>query len=291
MLVEGAPVCELGEGPVWDLDRDELVWVDLLAGLIHRGVHRDPKHTQVTTARVGEPVGCLVPRDQGGWVLAGEKGFVLADEALTQFEAINPPVLTSTDGLRFNDGGCDSAGRFFAGTLAYDGVSGQGALFRLDPDQSVHTVWTGLGIANGIGWSPDDQTIYHVDSTAATVYAADYDLATGSVGERRRLLELPPGGAVPDGLAVDIEGGLWVALWGGGEVLHLDPSGRITDRIALPVPQPTSVAFAGPDSTQLFITSAREGLSDSSRAAHPESGRVFVAAVDVPGREIHGWAG
>lgn len=291
-VVVEAPLCDLGEGPVWDPRRSELVWVDLHAGRVHRLRPGAPgRPGQVRTAEVGTPVGCLAPRRSGGWVLATEKGFVLTDADLALLDPVRAPVLAADDGLRFNDGGCDAAGRFFAGTMADDDGHGRGSLLRLDPDGGVRTVLRGLTIPNGIGWSPDGSTVYHVDSGARTVFAADYDPATGGFGARRPLYRRADGDAVPDGLALDAEGAIWVAVWDGGEVVRLAPDGHVVSRIDVGVPRPTSVAFGGAGLERLYVTSARQGLTAAQLAAHPDSGRLFVAEPPVPGLPTHGWAG
>ncbi len=289
-----APACELGEGPVWDRRRGELVWVDLHAGVVHRfrpGI--DGVAGAVETTALGIPVGCLAPRRAGGWVLATGRGFAVADAALVLLDRPWTPVLSPDDRLRFNDGGCDAAGRFFAGTM-FDGDGdgcGRGSLLRLDPDGRVETVLAGLTIPNGIGWSPDHRTVYHVDSGTATVYAAAYDLAAGTVGERRSLYRRHDGTGVPDGLAVDAEGGIWVAVWDGGEIVRLTPQGQVEARVDVDVPRPTSVAFGGPGLDRIYVTSARQGLTGEQLRAHPDSGRLFVAEPGVAGMPTSGWAG
>ena len=157
---------------------------------------------------------------------------------------------------RMNDGACDRAGRFFAGTMARDETPGAGTLYRLDPDHEVTPLITGLGISNGIGWSPDERLMYYIDSPTHRVDVFDYDPATGAIDGRRRFAAVGAGGAVPDGLAVDANGGVWVAVHGGGAVLRHDPLGTVVQSIELPAAHVTSCAFGGRNLDRLYITTA-----------------------------------
>jgi len=155
-----------------------------------------------------------------------------------------------------NDGACDRAGRFYAGTMAIDESPGKGALYRLEPDHSVSKVFAGLGISNGIGWSPDDRLMYYIDSLAYRVDVLDYDPVTGAMGERRPFVHLGSGDVVPDGLAVDAEGSVWVAVWGGGVIQRCSADGRLTGVVRLPAANVTSCAFGGAGLDQLYVTTA-----------------------------------
>jgi sugar lactone lactonase YvrE len=181
-----------------------------------------------------------------------------------------------------NDGACDPQGRFWAGSMALDETPGAGSLYRLDPDGDVTVVQRGLTIANGLGWSPDGTTMYHADSGAGTVTAYDFDGARGEI-ERPRVAVRPEHGA-PDGLTVDEEGMLWVALFGGSAVVRYDPEGRELARVPLPVSQATSCAFVG---TRLFITTAARDVA----GAEPDAGRVFAADAGVSGPPAVPFAG
>jgi sugar lactone lactonase YvrE len=173
-----------------------------------------------------------------------------------------------------NDGACDPQGRFWAGSMALDERSGAGNLYRLDPGGEVTTVLGGLTIANGLGWSPDGATMYHADSGPGTITAYDFDADSGQI-ERPRVIARSRRG-VPDGLTLDDEGLLWVALFGGACVVRYDPAGREVARIALPVSQPTCCALVG---TRLFITTASRDVA----AREPHAGRLFAADVGVTG--------
>jgi sugar lactone lactonase YvrE len=192
---------------------------------------------------------------------------------------------------RFNDGKCDRAGRFFAGTMALDAGPGQGTLWRLDPDLRLAAIETGVHVSNGLGWSPDDRTFYFIDTGARTVYAYDYDLATGAATNRRPFVVVPDAQGKPDGLAVDEQGFVWVALWDGWSVARYAPDGRLDRLVSLPVPRPTSLAFGGTDLRTLFITSARVRLSAAQLAEAPLSGSVFALDAGVAGVPVGSFGG
>jgi sugar lactone lactonase YvrE len=241
---------ELGEGAVWDAERGELIWVDIDRGLVHR---RTPGRGDRTLV-VGQPVGCAVPRAGGGLALAVRDGFALVDPGGEP--RLVAPVERERADTRMNDGACDARGRFWAGTMALNGDPRSAALYRLDPDLSVRRVLPGLSVSNGIGWAPDGRTIYHVDTPRARIDVYDFHETAGAIGARRAVIPVAPGLGRPDGLTVDSEGGIWVAMWGGGAVLRFLPDGTLDERIELPVSNPTSVCFGDADLATLYITTA-----------------------------------
>ena len=283
---------ELGEGPRWDAGRGELLWVDILGPVVRRArVGAEGRLDTVAAYDVDVPVGAATPvaGPEGGWLLAAGTGFRHlgvdgAVRTLAQPEA-------GRDDVRMNDAACDPAGRLWAGTMAYDGRAGAGTLYRVGLDGSVAAVLRGRTICNGLGWSPDGATLYFADSGEATVTAYAYDLAGGELGPGRELLRLDPGTGVPDGLTVDAEGAIWVAVHGAGEVRRHDPDGALVSRVRLPVSQPTSVCIGGPDGRTLFVTSAREGLSEEQLRAQPAAGRVLALPVDVGAPPVAPYAG
>jgi sugar lactone lactonase YvrE len=273
-----APVADLGEGPVWAGGEQALYWLDIPADRLHRMA----ADGQLTSWAVGQPAGAVVPRASGGLVLAARDGFLAMDQAsgaLTSLAAVEQDRPEN----RMNDGACDRAGRFFAGTMADDERPGAGALYRLDPDLTVTTLLTGTGISNGIGWSPDERLMYYADSLTYQVDIFDYDPATGAIGGRRRFAAVGQGDVMPDGLTVDANGEVWVAVWGGGALLRLDPGGRIRETIEVPAANVTSCVFGGPDLDRLYITTAAgEGAG---------AGALFVAEPGVTGQPSHPFRG
>jgi len=262
---------DLCEGPCWDVSTQTLVWVDILAGAVHVV---DPVSGSRAERRLGTPVGAVAPRARGGWVAAVERGFLLLDGAWRpDGEVIAAPG--QGVGTRFNDGGCDPAGRFWAGTLSYDGAVGAAALYRLDPDGTVHEVLSGVTTSNGLAWSPDGAQLYYVDTGRGSVDRLQLDPATGAVARRATVVSVPPSGGLPDGLTVDVDGHLWLALWGGACVRRYTPDGELDLVLELPVDLVTSIAFGGAELADLFITTARDGLTPAQVAAQPLAGSVF----------------
>ena len=273
------PVCYHAEGPVWSASWGGLRWVDMLAGdVLCLG-----DDGSIDRRHVGAVAAALRPRASGGAVIGVERGFALedADGTLTHL-----PEIWDDDGVRMNDGGCDPEGRFYCGSMAYDQHPGGGALYRLDPDGAVSTVLTGVTISNGLAWSPDGSRAYYNDTATHQVAVFDYDAATGLTG-RRRFAEIPDDGN-PDGLTVDAQGGVWVALYGGSAVWRFDPEGHRDEVIELPVTKVTACTFGGPDLDRLFITTSRENLPDD---AEPPAGSVFVAEPGVSGLPVLEFAG
>lgn len=245
------PYAELGEGPHWDIATQTLYWVDIPAGRVHR---RDADGVHSSVEITGRPVGAVVPREGGGLCVAAGNGFYALD-----FDTGAVEELAAAPGLphtRMNDGACDRAGRFYAGTMDNDEAPGRGAFYRLDPDHTVTELFDGVGISNGVGWSPDDRLMYYIDSLAYRVDVLDYDPETGQMGDRRPFARLGSGQTVPDGMTVDAEGGVWVAVWGGSVIQRYATDGTLTGVVRLPAAHVTSCAFGGPDLDQLYITTA-----------------------------------
>jgi sugar lactone lactonase YvrE len=190
-----------------------------------------------------------------------------------------------------NDGACDAAGRFWAGTLTNDARPGSGTLYRLDADGSVVTAVEGLTISNGIAWSSDNRTMYLIDSATYRVDAFDFDLEFGALSGRRSVITIDPADGIPDGLAVDAEGHLWVALWDGWAVRRYTSDGVGERELRLPVARVTSVAFGGAHLDDLYVTSAWDGLPDGERAEQPAAGGLFRWHSKIPGLSPSPFAG
>jgi sugar lactone lactonase YvrE len=271
------PVCELGEGPCWDPVTGSLYWVDIPPGRVHR-LTGDGTHS---SWQAGLEVGAVAPRSGGGLVLAAGNGFYALDMATGAVTSL--ATAPGQPDTRMNDGACDRAGRFYAGTMANDESPGKGALYRLDPDHAVTEIFTGLGISNGIGWSPDDRLMYYIDSLAYRVDVLDYDPATGAMGGRRTFASLGSGDVMPDGLAVDSRGSVWVAVWGGSVIQRYDAGGRLTGVVRLPTANVTSCAFGGPGLDQLYVTTAA--------GPGTAGGALFSCPAGVTGLPAHPYLG
>lgn len=278
---------DLAEGPWWDRRRAELLWVDIIAGEIHRF---DPASGRDACIQVGQPVGMVARRRSGGLVCAVRDGIGFLGVDGDGFELI-APVEADIPGNRMNDGACDPAGRLWAGTMATDLSPGRGSLYRIGPALEVNPALTDVSISNGLDWSPDGRTFYFTDSATRRLDAFDFDVETGRISNRRPLVQLPDKVATPDGLTVDAAGTIWVAMWDGGCVRRFNPKGDLLETIPVPVTRPTSVAFGGVDLDQLFITTARHGLSADRTREEPHAGAIFVLETRTTGRLPHEFNG
>ena len=277
----------IGEGPVWDARENVVWWVDITRNLVHR---YDPDSRRDTTIDVGQAVGAVVPRASGGLVLAVQDGFAVLDPDTRRLDLI-APVEEDTPENRMNDAKCDSSGRLWGGTMAYSEAAGAGRFYRLDTDHSVVKILDGVTCSNGIGWSPEDRQMYYIDSGAQQVDVFDYERATGEVRNRRKLIDIPAEAGVPDGMAVDAQGYIWVALWGGAAIRRFAPDGTLDRVVEIPAKQVTSCVFAGRDLTDLYITSACEGLTESEIRAYPHSGALFLHHPAVAGQPTNTYGG
>lgn len=278
----------LGEGPVWDERAGLLYWVDILGRAVHRF---DPASGEDVSFAVPVPVGAVGLDREGGLVLALADGFARCGSDGGRLERIGrgeagAPFRVEDPAVRFNDGKVDPTGRFYAGTMAWNERDPIGALYVLEPDESVRMVLDGVAVSNGLAWAEDGRTLFYVDSPTGRVDRLDVDPGTGALTGRRVAFEIPRSAGVPDGMTMDETGCLWVALWDGGRICRYSPDGECLARVDLPVSHPTSVAFGGPRLTELFVTTARIGLSDSTLAAEPLSGGLFRCAAGVAGAPV-----
>jgi sugar lactone lactonase YvrE len=278
---------DVGEGPFWHADEQALYWVDILERLVHR---YDPARGEDTSVDVGQAVGAARPRAHGGLVLAVQDGFAALDLSTGRVEML-AEIEADDASTRMNDGACDSAGRFWAGTMSFTEREGAGTLYRLDADRRVTAMLDGLTISNGIGWSPDDRLMYFVDSTTRGLDVFEFDSMEGTLRNRRRLTLVDMEGAIPDGLTVDAEGYIWVALWGGWAVHRYAPDGGLDRVVSLPVSQVSACAFGGPDLGDLYITSAHHNLSPERLNREPHAGGLFRCRPGVRGRLTHSYRG
>jgi sugar lactone lactonase YvrE len=277
------------ERPVWDEGRRRLLWVDVPAGEVHR---LDPATGRdETLLKLDQPVGCACLREGGGLALGDRDGFALFDEGAREPSA-RFPVERPNETVRMNDGLCDPAGRYLAGTLDAQGAGG--ALYRLEAGPGgcrVERLIGGVRESNGLDWSPDGSLLYWTDTATGRVDVLDYDVASGRLAQRRPFVEVPPSEGVPDGLIVDAEGGVWVAVYGGGVVRRYDPAGRADLEVRLPVRRPTCPTFGGPDLGDLFVTSQRVSPEDPGYRDDPRAGGIFGCRPGVLGRPARRFAG
>jgi len=278
---------ELGEGPRWDPGEQRLLWVDIMAGRVHAF---RPDKGACRNVGVGKPVGALAGARDGSLVLAVADGFARLDfksGATTMLAAVEADRPQN----RMNDGACDPAGRFWAGTMALDESPGQGALYRLDPDLTVHTMVTSVTISNGIDWSLDGRRMYYVDSPTRRIDVFDLDGQSGGITNRRPFATIPAEAGIPDGLTVDADGFVWLALWGGAALRRYAPDGTLERTVPLPVSHPTSCAFGGAALDELYVTSARRPLSVEERKREPEAGSLLRLRPGVKGRPANLFGG
>jgi sugar lactone lactonase YvrE len=267
----------LGEGPVWDAEAGVLWWVDIEGRQIHR-FH--PSTRADTTIATPSMVGAVALRARGGLVAALADGVYRVDVASGAFERVLE--LGEPPDVRSNESKCDPAGRLLVGTMAYD-YAPIGSLYSIDAGGSVRRLLGDLEIANGMAWSADGGTFYYIDSPTRRVDAFDYDLATGSIARRRPWLVFDDPIAKPDGMAIDSEGGLWIAFWGAGEVRRYGPDRSLDVVVRVPAKQVTSAVFGGPDLRDLYITSATTELTSAQRAEQPLAGGLFHVRIPVAG--------
>ena len=271
---------ELGEGAIWHHRLRRLYWVDIERNHVYI---YDPDRGSNRTIDVGERVGTVVPRRTGGLLLALQHGLAALDTDSEKLTRIVDPE-SGVPENRFNDGKCDPAGRFWAGTLAMAGKRGTAALYRLDTDLSVKQMVRGVTISNGIAWSLDKKTMYYIDTPTQQVVSYSYDDETGDIADRAVAVSIPEDMGFPDGMTIDEQGKLWIALFRGSALTRWDPkTGHLLDRVPIPASNVTSCALGGVDLRDMYVTTARTGLSNEEHAAQPHAGGTFRFRADVPG--------
>lgn len=279
----------LGESPVWSPRDGVLYWIDIKAPAIHRF---DPATRTGDTWPVAQEIGSIALRQGGGLVAGLREGLALIGADMTTIEWITDPEPDKPMN-RFNDGKCDRQGRFWSGTMydlpgppeTYREREPVGILYRLDGDHGCHAMADDILVSNGLAWSPDGRVMYFTDSPRRTIWAYDYDTATGDLGDRRIFAEIPevPGRGTGDGATVDAEGYYWSAEFRGSRLVRYAPDGTVDRMVDLPVSRPTSCAFGGDGLATLFVTSAKIMLSEAELAAEPHAGALFALDVGVCG--------
>ncbi len=269
----------LGEGPIWCPREEALYWIDILQPRLHRF---DPMTGVSQEWPLPRPAGSFAVREGGGFLFAFRAGLAWLDApgAEPQWIQLSGPRL---DRGRFNDGKCDRRGRFWVGTLDRQLREPVGELYRIDPDLSCQTMDRGFTISNGLGWSPDDRTMYFTDSPARRIYAYDFDLVSGQITNRRVFAALHEGPGRPDGCTVDADGYVWTANIDAWRLLRLAPDGRVDRVVPLPVKRPTSCIFGGPSLDALYVTTSTMGLTEDDLAQQPLAGGLLRVDVGVKG--------
>lgn len=267
----------LGEGPAWDAKTQTLYWVDILGKRIH--AYKDGRDEFM---QLDELVGCVAPRRDGGLIAALHASFVTF-RARGQHQALIASV-SEPAANRFNDGKCDPAGRFLAGTMDMEEKHPSGNLYLLEAGKPPRKLLDGIRISNGLAWSPDYKTFYYIDTPTRQVRAFDYDVDTGNISNPRVAVDVPPSMGWPDGMTSDMEGRLWIALWGGARVSRWNPAtGRLEAEVSVPALHTSSCVFGGPQRDILYVTSARIGMDESALAQYPLSGGVFQIQTQTQG--------
>ena len=280
VIAVGSIRTELGEGPLWDGARQCLWFVDIMAGHVHR---YDPASGRDRVYDVGQPVGAVACAARGDLVCAVRDGFVRLDvdtravTPLAHVEANNPRT-------RMNDGYVDARGRFWAGTMSMHRERERGALYRLDPDGTVTKHLDGVTTSNGIDWNGDSTRMYYIDTGWPRIDVFDFDVERGDLSNRRPFAVIDPAEGKPDGLVVDAEDHVWVALWNGGCLHRYAPDGTRVSTVTLSTPLTTKPAFGGPELTDLYVTSACTALTLEQRLASPSAGALFRLRPGVRGR-------
>lgn len=272
----------LGECPLWQVEDQQLFWVDVYNHRVHRF---DPATGQDSFFDTGGVVSAIVAAGPDRLLIAQGDSLVFLNTVTGKLVPVYQIEVPLPPDTRFNDGKCDPQGRLWIGTCS--DIQGQAALYRYDPDGTMRVMETDLTISNGLGWSPDGATFYLTDSAQHKIFAYDFEPDTGAISHRRVFVDLSDEGVEPDGLAIDTQGNVWSALWNGWAVACFDPTGKPLTRVKMPIPCPTCVAFGGPDLTDLYITSASVGLSQKEIQKCYTAGDLFRVATESKGLPVH----
>jgi sugar lactone lactonase YvrE len=271
------PLCNhksmLGEGPVWDAANHTILWIDIMGCAIHA---LDTKSHALRSIFTPSMIGSFALCSDGNIIAALQDGFAFINKNTREINAIGDPE-KHLKGNRFNDGKTDPAGRFWAGSMSLNGEKGTGNLYMVDEQLQVKKQIENVSISNGLCWSLDHRFFYYIDTPTMEVVRYDYDNATGEISNKTTVISIPAKEGYPDGMTIDSEGMLWIAHWEGWQVARWDPStGNKIDAIHLPVSLVTSICFGGENMDEMFITSARVGLTDEQLAEEPLAGSSFI---------------
>jgi len=271
---------ELGEGAIWNYKTNELIWVNIKGEILN---FYNPSINNNKEMFTGQMIGTVVPAESGNMLVALENGIYMLDTETGNKNFIVDPEKDIPDN-RFNDGKCDPAGRFWAGTMSMVGKKEAGALYRLDPDSTIHKMIDNVTTSNGIVWSLEKDKMYYIDTPTRKVMAYDYNNNTGEISNPEIAVEVPADLGAPDGMTIDADGNLWIALWGGSAVGCWNPeTGELLRTVKVPAKNVTSCAFGDKDMKTLYITTARQGTGEEELKKYPNAGGVFKVRPGVKG--------
>ncbi|QEM11986.1 SMP-30/gluconolactonase/LRE family protein [Mucilaginibacter rubeus] len=272
---------KLGEGSIWSVENQKLYWVDIEGRCLNVF---NPVTGENKVFDVGRRIGTVVPVTKDTVLTALEDGLATVNLENGAVDYILNTEIHKEHNKRFNDGKCDPHGRFWVGTLSMDGVSNVSSLYSVDNGLDLKEQVSQVSISNGIAWNADGSKMYYIDTPTGEIVQYDFDSKHGNISNRKLILKIAEENGYPDGMTIDSEGLLWVALWDGFGVIRVDPStGNILQKINIPAPKVTSCAFGGPNLDQLYITSASVEMSTGELEQYPLSGSIFVADLDVAG--------
>lgn len=261
----------LGEGPVWSVEEQALYWVDIDNELLQRWALNTK---EIATWKLPSTIGSFAFRESGGFILALRSGLTFFNPETGNMQLIANP-LSNPSRIRFNDGKCDRNGRFWVGTMDEELNNPLGSLYCLDPNLECRTMKEGVGISNGLGWSPDNSQFYYTDSSRRTIWVYDFNFETGTIINERIFVKTE-NNDIPDGLTIDESGFIWSAKWDGWKIVRYSPRGKVDKIYNLPVQRPTSCTFGGPNRDLLFVTTAKIDLSVSALKEQPNAGNIFI---------------
>ena len=260
----------LGEGPHWD--GHVLYWVDIISEKLHR---YNPEHHQNDTFQLNQYIGAVIPAQNDQLIVGLQNGIHLFDLKTEELTLINDPE-EDLPHNRFNDGKCDPSGRLYIGTMGVNAEKQKGSLYRLDLKGQLEKIISPVTISNGLAWSPDEKYMYYIDTPTGEVSTFHYDKQTGNIAFKETAVQIPPEMGSPDGMTIDQEGMIWVAHWGGSRITRWNPHiGKQLDEVHVPAPNVTSCTFGGKNLDELYITTARQGLTEEELALNPQAGGLF----------------
>ena len=259
-------ISDLGEGPIWSADTNSVTWTDITQNTFHTA---DIDTGRTMSFGVPSMVGAIAHSKDGGYIAATQKGFarIGVDGKYSPLHSFLP------DDMRMNDGKVDPSGRFWAGSMALSFEKGRGSLYVLEKDNSYRSILDDITLSNGMGWSPDAQYFYYIDSVPGVLKRFDYDLHTGQISNPKDLITFDSSSGIPDGMSMSSDGKIVIALWDGGRIEIYEPSGEKVSEITLGVSRPTSCTFAGPNRDILIVSTASQGID---RADEPLAGKILA---------------